>query len=197
MIISTYIILVACNSQMNVCFGGYCHEGWEVIVMKVIRRIFIIYCIVLSIVLLFKFDLSVNSIMEKINSVRLSREHGAWNCNLIPFRTISSQLSRFKTIPTIVIKNLFGNIAIFVPFSILLPMGYEAARKYHRVFLVGLVYILIIEFAQLICMLGSFDVDDIILNSIGVSCGYVIFKIISKVWQQRCLPKRHTNKDIL
>lgn len=102
--------------------------------MNVIRRIFIMYCIVLSIVLLIKFDLSVNSIIEKINSVRLSREHGAWNCNLIPFRTISSQLSRFKTIPTIVIKNLFGNIAIFVPFSILLPMGYEAVRKYHRVF---------------------------------------------------------------
>ncbi len=66
-------ILVACNSQMDACFGGYCHEGLEVIVMKMIRRIFIIYCIVLSIALLFKFNLSVNSIMEKINSVRWSR----------------------------------------------------------------------------------------------------------------------------
>ena len=169
----------------------------EVIVMKVTRRIFIIYCIVLSIALLFKFDLSVNSIMEKINSVRWSREQGAWNCNLIPFRTIFSQLRYFKTTPTIVIENLFGNIAIFVPFGTLLPMGYEAVRKYYRAFLVGLIYILIIEVTQLICMLGSFDVDDFILNSIGVSCGYVIFRIISKVWQERCLSKHHISKDIL
>ncbi len=164
--------------------------------MKMIRRIFIIYCIVLSIALLFKFDLSVNSIIDKINSVRLSREQGAWNCNLILFRTISSQVSLFKIIPTSVIKNLFGNIAIFVPFGTLFPMGYEAMRKYHRVFLVGLVYILVIECAQLICMLGAFDVDDIILNSMGISCGYALFKIIQKVWQKRCLPKRHTDKDI-
>ena len=148
--------------------------------MKAIRKIFIIYCIILSIALLFKFDLSVNSIIERVNFIKMSREQGAWNCNLVPFRTISSQLSRIKTIPIIVIENLAGNIAVFVPFGFLLPMGYEAVRKYLRTFLVGLVYILIIEVAQLICMLGAFDVDDIILNSIGISCGYVIFKMISK-----------------
>ncbi len=148
--------------------------------MKAIRKIFIIYCIILSISLLFKFDLSVNSIIERVNFIKMSREQGAWNCNLVPFRTISSQLSRIKTIPIIVIENLAGNIAVFVPFGFLLPMGYEAVRKYLRTFLVGLVYILIIEVAQLICMLGAFDVDDIILNSIGISCGYVIFKMISK-----------------
>ena len=148
--------------------------------MKAIRKIFIIYCIILSISLLFKFDLSVNSIIERVNFIKMSREQGAWNCNLVPFRTIYSQLSRIKTIPIIVIENLAGNIDVFVPFGFLLPMGYEAVRKYLRTFLVGLVYILIIEVAQLICMLGAFDVDDIILNSIGISCGYVIFKMISK-----------------
>lgn len=153
--------------------------------MKVIRRVFIIYCIILSILLLFKFDLSINSIMEKINSVRWSREQGAWNINLIPFRTISSQLCLLKIIPTIVIKNIVGNIIIFVPFGFLYPIGYEKTRKYHKTFLAGLVYILIVEFIQFICMLGSFDVDDIILNSIGVFCGYVIFEIILKVWRQR------------
>ncbi|MCH5263258.1 MAG: VanZ family protein [Lachnospiraceae bacterium] len=153
--------------------------------MKVIKRVFIIYCIILSILLLFKFNLSINAIMNKIDSVRLSREHGAWNISLKPFGTIASQLQRIKTIPIIVIKNLVGNIVVFVPFGFLLPMGFEAMRKYHRTFLTGLVYILIVELVQFICMLGAFDVDDIILNSIGVSCGYVIFKIILKVWSQR------------
>lgn len=146
--------------------------------MQKIRKVFIIYCIVLSIALLLKFNFSADDITEKINSVRMSREQGAWNISLIPFRTISSQLSLFKIIPTIVIKNLLGNIAGFVPFGFLLPLGYEAMKKYYRTFLVGLFYILIIESIQFISMLGSFDIDDIILNSIGVSCGYVIFKII-------------------
>lgn len=104
---------------------------------------------------------------------------------IVDHRSISSQISSFKIIPTIVIKNLFGNIAIFVPLGTLLPMGYEAMRKYRRTFAVGLVYILIIEFVQLVCMLGAFDVDDIILNSIGVSCGYILFKMIQKVRQKR------------
>lgn len=104
---------------------------------------------------------------------------------IVDHRSISSQISSFKIIPTIVIKNLFGNIAIFVPLGTLLPMGYEAMRKYRRTFAVELVYILIIEFVQLVCMLGAFDVDDIILNSIGVSCGYILFKMIQKVRQKR------------
>lgn len=152
----------------------------EVIIVKVLRRVFIVYCIVLSIVLLFKFE-SVNSIIEKIYSVKLSRQQGAWNINIVPFRTIAAQLMRFKNIPVIVIKNLVGNIFVFSPFGFLLPMGYEAMRKYRKVLLTGLVYILMVELIQLICMLGSFDVDDIILNVIGISCGYVIYKIILKL----------------
>lgn len=153
-------------------------------VMKVLRRVFIIYCIILSILLLIKFDLSINSIMDKINSVRWLREEGVWNVNLIPFRTISSQLRLLKSIPTIAIKNIVGNIIIFVPFGFLFPMGYETMRQYRKTFFAGLAYILVIELVQFICMLGSFDVDDIILNSIGVFCGYVIFKMILKRWRQ-------------
>lgn len=115
------------------------------IIMKVLRRIFIVYCILLTVLLLFKFDLSIDSILDKINSVRWNREQGAWNINLMPFGTISSQLSLFKSIPTIVIKNLAGNIVIFIPFGILLPMGYGKMRKCHRTLLAGLLYILSIE----------------------------------------------------
>lgn len=147
--------------------------------MKVIRRIFIIYCVILSLLLLFKFNFSINDIMEKIESVSQSRQQGAWNINLIPFQTISSQLHRLNSIPMIVVKNLVGNIVIFVPFGFLLPMGYERMRKCYKTFLAGLIYILIIELIQFVCMLGAFDVDDILLNSIGVLCGFVGFKLVA------------------
>lgn len=156
-----------------------------VIGMKLIKRVFIIYCIILTIVLLFKYNLSLNSIMEKINSVSWSREQGAWNINLVPFRTISSQLSLFGSIPAIVAKNLVGNIVVFIPFGSLLPLGYEKMRKCHRTLLAGLLYILFIELIQFVCMLGTFDVDDIILNSLGVFVGFIIFKIILKAWRHR------------
>ena len=129
--------------------------------------------------LLLKFNLSIDFIMGKIDSVRWSREQGAWNINLMPFRTISSQLSLIKSIPAIALKNLVGNIVVFIPFGFLLPMGYEKMRKCHRTLLTGLVYILFIELIQFGCMLGSFDVDDIILNSLGIICGFIAFKIIS------------------
>ena len=49
----------------------------------------------------------------------------------------------------------------------------------------GLIYILMIEFIQFVCMLGAFDVDDIILNSIGVICGFAVFEIARKKWEYR------------
>lgn len=150
--------------------------------MKIARKAFIVYGIILSIFLLLKFDLSIDSIMDKINSVRWSREQGAWNISLVPFRTISSQLSLLKSIPGIAIRNLVGNIAIFIPFGILLPMGYGKMRKFYRTLLVGLLYILFIELIQFVCMLGAFDVDDIILNSLGVFVGFIIYRIVSRVW---------------
>lgn len=134
----------------------------------------------LSIMLLLKFNISINYIMEKINSIKMSRELGAWNINLVPFRTISSQLNLLSHIPIIAIKNLAGNIIIFIPFGILLPMSFKHMAKYYKTFLVGIVYILIIEFMQFICMLGSFDIDDIILNCVGVSCGYLLFIVAMK-----------------
>ncbi len=149
--------------------------------MKLIRRLFMIYCVILFMLLVFKLELSVGSLMDKIKSVALSREQGAWNMNLVPFKTISSQLRLLKTIPTIAVKNLAGNIVVFVPFGFLLPSGYETMRKCHKTFLAGLLFIFVVETVQLASMLGSFDIDDIILNCLGVLGGYIIFKIFGKI----------------
>lgn len=153
--------------------------------MKILQKIFIFYIIILSILLLIKFNFSMHYILEKINSINLSREQGAWNINLVPFRTISSQLHLLKILPSIAVKNLIGNIVIFAPFGFLFPMGYKNMRKCHRTFMAGLIYILMIEFIQFVCMLGAFDVDDIILNSIGVICGFAVFEIARKKWEYR------------
>lgn len=42
----------------------------------------------------------------------------------------------------------------------------------NRVFLFAFITSLLIEIGQYLYMLGSFDVDDILLNSVGALCGF-------------------------
>ena len=39
-------------------------------------------------------------------------------------------------------------------------------------------FTVIIESVQLILKVGSFDVDDMILNTMGVIIGYIVFKLL-------------------
>ncbi len=69
---------------------------------------------------------------------------------------------------------LLGNIIMFVPFgffSALLWRGYT----WKRVFSTGLGITAFIECWQL-CVGRAFDIDDIILNTLGVFCGYLLWQ---------------------
>lgn len=147
--------------------------------IKIMRRIFAVYIIMLSIMLLFKFRLSFDYISEKINSIKQNRELGVWNINLVPFKTICAQLRMFKHIPVIAMKNLLGNIVIFIPFGVFFPLSFKKT-KYYKTFLAGIIYVLFIELMQFVFMLGSFDIDDIILNCFGITCGYALYIVIKK-----------------
>ena len=148
--------------------------------MKTIRRIFIIYVIALTIVLLFKSGLSIYSIMDRISSVKTNREMGIWNFNLIPLKTIVQQVQQ-DHLPLAAndAENIIGNIIIFVPFGILFPLAFQT--RFGKTISIGILYILIIETIQFISMLGIFDVDDMILNTTGICCGYLILKIIKQL----------------
>ena len=73
----------------------------------------------------------------------------------------------------------------FIPFGILLPIVISGYKKSAIIIFDGLVVSLIIETIQLLTKVGSFDVDDIILNTIGVAIGYVLFKIVYKRYRRR------------
>ena len=71
---------------------------------------------------------------------------------------------------------IVGNVIIFIPFGFFLPM----ASKYRSCFATlfwsfGLS--LCVEIFQLLTKVGSFDVDDILLNTIGGVAGHIIFVI--------------------
>ena len=102
--------------------------------------------------------------------------------NLSPFHTINAFLRSFLhgglTQKRLAIVNLVGNVIMFVPFGLLLPDLYKGFRPFFRFFLKCLALICLVEIFQLVTLLGILDIDDVILNMVGFSLGYGIYKIL-------------------
>lgn len=102
--------------------------------------------------------------------------------NLRPFRTIRL-FTRLLVPPVreylvrIAIRNLLGNIFLFTPLGIFLPVLFPPLRKFFRTMLSVTVIISAIELCQLALMVGSCDIDDLILNVFGASIGYGLYAL--------------------
>ena len=74
-----------------------------------------------------------------------------------------------------VVLNLAGNVLAFVPFGLFLPLLVKRVRSFGKTVLLGFEFSLFVEILQLYSKVGSFDVDDILLNTTGVLIGYLLF----------------------
>ena len=84
--------------------------------------------------------------------------------------------------------NLFGNVIIFMPFGFFMPMASRYRSCFSAVFYsFGLS--LCVETFQLLTRVGSFDVDDLLLNTVGGLAGYVIFAVCAVI------RSRYVNKE--
>ena len=77
--------------------------------------------------------------------------------------------------------NFLGNIILFMPFGFIIPLLWKASDK--KVIVVGFCSSLFIEICQLFLTRGT-DVDDLILNTLGVIIGYTIYRIIKQTKSQ-------------
>lgn len=99
------------------------------------------------------------------------------NMNLTPFATIRLYLYVLKNpglahlIPHAVV-NLAGNVVMFVPLGAFLPAVWPNMRKWWKTVLCTALAIVAIEVVQLFTLVGSCDVDDLLLNVVGVWMGY-------------------------
>lgn len=71
--------------------------------------------------------------------------------------------------------NLLGNIAAFVPFGFYVPMLRKRVDNIPGILLCSAGFSLLVETLQLVFRVGAFDVDDIILNTLGGILGYLLF----------------------
>lgn len=103
------------------------------------------------------------------------------NNNLVPFK----EILRYDIGTRLFIKNVLGNIVLFIPYGILVCI-YTKIKNFYVSF--GLITFssVTIEVTQLLID-RVFDIDDIILNCIGGLIGYFIFIIIDKISHK--LPK--------
>lgn len=67
---------------------------------------------------------------------------------------------------------------MLVPFSILMPLLFSKLRKTNIFIVCLLVFNLGIEVFQYFSGIGSFDVDDLILNSTGAMVAYIILRVL-------------------
>ena len=111
-------------------------------------------------------------------------EQVAQQVNLIPFRTLRLfagllDSPRPEYVRAAVI-NLGGNIIMFIPLGFLLPRVFPRCTSLPRVLLTTAVIIMAVEVIQLLTLVGSCDIDDLILNILGSSLGFWIPKCIKK-----------------
>ena len=79
-----------------------------------------------------------------------------------------------------VFANLAGNILIFVPYGFFISVASRERGCFKTLFFsIGLS--LCVEIIQLFTRVGSFDVDDILLNTIGGVLGYIVFLICNGI----------------
>jgi len=107
------------------------------------------------------------------------------NINLTPLYTIKNYLR-------VVLKrtnddallhciiNLGGNVLLFVPAGVLLPKLWPKQRNFFRFFATCTGIMFFIEVLQLFTLLGSFDIDDLILNLAGMTLGFIGYHLFHK-----------------
>lgn len=115
------------------------------------------------------------------------------NINLVPFRTIrrfyrswcaSVAENGFDPLEYGFINNV-GNVLLFVPLGILLPYFWKSQRN-PLVFLFTTAFLIVcVEVTQGLLLLGSCDIDDLILNTAGAAIGYLFYMLIYLIRKKR------------
>lgn len=105
--------------------------------------------------------------------------YGEWlaqSYNLVPGRAFYDYLTAPYQAPVVLhrlVFNYIGNLLLFIPWGILFALGKTKTKR----FIIHTVIVVIsVELFQYLTMLGSFDIEDVILNVIGAIIGFLIVR---------------------
>ncbi|MEE0419662.1 MAG: VanZ family protein [Lachnospiraceae bacterium] len=101
-----------------------------------------------------------------------------YSYNLTPLKEIKRFWTYRESLGLMaVFLNLAGNVLAFVPFGAILPVLWNRTRGFIRIGVMTFEFSLLVETIQLVSKVGSFDVDDLLLNTLGGILGYAAFVV--------------------
>lgn len=112
--------------------------------------------------------------------------------NLVPGRTVALFVREIRCLGPgtwHALINLAGNVLMFVPLGFFLPAIWPKLRHLLPFSLLVLACLFLIESLQLFTLLGSFDVDDILLNFIGSLFGFVFWLLTARRYRRSYRPE--------
>jgi glycopeptide antibiotics resistance protein len=119
-------------------------------------------------------------LLSRISITDLFDSHRTYDrsINLIPLYSIGEFISGSSTnLKDFAFANVVGNILIFIPLGV-----YLTALKNDKRVKINLMYIfivsLLVEIIQGLLGIGTADIDDIILNSLGGWIGILVYKFL-------------------
>lgn len=144
--------------------------GWRRVVSQLV---FILYLCVLFYLLFFS---------ERYGRTDASEEY---HYNLVLFREIR-RFYEYRKVLGIqsVLINLVGNVVAFMPFGFFVPVLWPKSRNLFAVAFCSFCFSLFVETIQLVSKVGTFDVDDLFLNTLGGVFGYFLMRLLL-AWHQR------------
>lgn len=153
------------------------------IAREIILFIFFVYFLFLLLLTIFKggrieFSNQFNSYMY--------REHGLLGIiNIVPIKETINTFMHSETGMRNSLRNLIGNILVFMPLGFFIPLLFEKFNNLKKVLKVGCLSSLAIELSQLFVGSNVCDIDDVIYNTLGALAGFICYKtfetIIKKV----------------
>lgn len=110
-------------------------------------------------------------------------EYARYNTNVIPFFSFyvlytTPYISSLVLVPFF--KNLIGNLVLFIPWGIMLPLLGKRYKSAKHFFLITAAVIICAELLQLVLRVGTCDIEDFLLNMLGAAGGYIIIRKLTQ-----------------
>ena len=104
--------------------------------------------------------------------------HAQHQLNLVPAAELLGDL-RDGSLSNFMVDS-FGNIALFMPFGLFVPLAVQRLRDLGRITLYGGLLSLAVETAQYVLPIGRYaSITDVILNTIGTAAGYITLRLLA------------------
>ncbi|MEE1329036.1 MAG: VanZ family protein [Oscillospiraceae bacterium] len=115
---------------------------------------------------------------------------GASGFSFHPFRAWWEAWNNFSVTSW---ANVLLNIAMLIPFGILIPLLFQQCKKWNYMLLASLGLVLYIETTQYLTGRGIFDIDDIFGNTLGAMIGYLLLMFVLSIFVE----KEHRIRKVL